>query len=155
MDCLDDSLYKPFGFALEFHLPYYALRKHASIAADSRKLRRSGRFICDWQRTREPENFHEAQVSLLVIGIDEWYWTAYCCADVYFGSEESPDFYLREQLDAPTGAGKPTSLPVWNPREYFLTVLSRRMKQATKEWSNIVTTLEDRLGSHVSYLKAT
>ncbi|KAI9875145.1 MAG: hypothetical protein M1830_008824 [Pleopsidium flavum] len=116
----------PFGFAMEFHLPYYALRKSPMLISDSRALH-----------------------LLLVVGIDEWYWTVYCCVDRYFGSEETIQFYLDQHLDAPIGgAGRPTGFPVWNPREYFLLVLSRRIRQVTREWSNVVITLEERLESH-------
>ncbi|KAI9811173.1 MAG: hypothetical protein M1827_005624 [Pycnora praestabilis] len=135
-------------FSMEFHLPYHALRKHTSPASDPRLLRRSGLFIPISQSSDRTEYFHEAQISFIVTGIDEWYWTAYCCADTYFGSEETAQFYLNEELDAPSGAGKSTTNPVWNPREYFLLVLSRRMNQIRKEWDNLITSLDDRLGYH-------
>lgn len=97
------------------------------------------------------EQVHEAQISFLVAGIDEWYWTAYCCVDKYFGSEETIQSYLDKQLDAPIGGyGRLTEFPVWNPREYFLIVLSRRIRQVTREWSSLVVTLEERLQSYVS-----
>ena len=87
---------------------------------------------------------------MLVTGFDEWFWTAYCCAETYFGSEESIQYYTDNQLDALTGGEKSMLYPVWNPREYFLSILSRRLKQVTKEWSNVVETLQDRLRLHVS-----
>ena len=62
----------------------------------------------------------------------------------HFGSEESIQYYHENQLDALTGGEKSIQYPVWNPREYFLSVLSRRLKQVTKEWSNVVESLEDR-----------
>lgn len=117
---------------------------------DSRNLRRTGRFIHDCQAQADFEWFHEAQISLLVVGIDEWYWTAYCCVDTYFGSEEPITFYLENDLDAPTGGGRHMKEPVWNPREYFLMVLSRRMAQVVMEWSNVTSYLEQQLGPHVS-----
>ena len=96
------------------------------------------------------EYLYEAQISVLVTGVDEWFWTTYCLVETYFGSEETIDFYHERNLDAPTGGLKPTHYPVWNPREYFLLVLSRRFKQITKEWSNVVSTLDGRLQYHVS-----
>lgn len=87
---------------------------------------------------------------MLVTGVDEWFWTAYFCAETHFGSEESIQYYHENQLDALTGGEKSMLFPVWNPREYFLSILSRRLKQATKEWSNVVETLQDRLRLHVS-----
>ena len=138
------------GFALEFHLPYYALRQDVALQSDPRGLRRSGYFIPSPEGPQKHEYLYEAQVSLLLTGVDEWFWTAYCCAETYFGSEESIQYYSDNQLDALTGGEKSMLDPVWNPREYFLSILTRRLKQVTKEWSNIVETLQDRLRLHVS-----
>ena len=104
---------------MEFHLPYLALRKSEKPISDSRGLRRSGRFIPTEQTVDGYEQIHEAHISLLVAGIDEWYWTAYCCVDRYFGSEDNIQFYLDNQFDAPIGGSeRRTEFPVWNPREY-------------------------------------
>ena len=143
-----------FGFALEFHLPYYALRQDRALQADSRGLRRSGYFIPNLDGPQNHEYLYEAQLSLLVTGVDEWFWTAYCCAETYFGSEESIQYYSDNELDALTGGEKSMLYPVWNPREYFLSVLSRRLKQVTKEWIIVVDTLQDRLRLHVSEIVA-
>ena len=97
-----------------------------------------------------PEYLHEAQLSLLIAGIDEWFWTAYCLTDTYFGSEESIQFYHDNQLDALSGGEKSLKYPIWNPREYFLSILARRLKQVTKEWGSIVELIESRLRVHVS-----
>lgn len=84
-----------------------------------------------------------------MIGIDEWFWTAYCCVETYFGSEQSIQRYHDGELDAPTGGARPTHMPVWNPRHYYLLVLSRRVRQVTKEWANLVNTIDKRLECHV------
>lgn len=134
-----------FGYALEFHLPYYALRQGDVLRADPRGLRRSGYLIPNDKGSPESQYLYEAQLSLMVTGVDEWFWTAYFCAETHFGSEESIQYYHKNQLDALTGGEKSIRYPVWNPREYFLSILSRRLKQVAKEWSNIVESLEDRL----------
>ena len=97
-----------------------------------------------------PEYLYEAQISLLVTGVDEWYWTAYCCTEVYFSSEEKMQYYHDHGLDAPSGGERPAHSPVWNPREYFLFILSRRFRQVTKEYQNLVVALEERLEMQVS-----
>ena len=133
-----------------WNFPYYALRQDVTLKADSRGLRRSGYFIPSLEGPQNNEYLYEAQLSLLVTGVDEWFWTAYCCAETYFGSEESIQYYSDNQLDALTGGEKSMLYPVWNPREYFLSILWRRLKQVTKEWVNVVETLQDRLRLHVS-----
>ena len=117
---------------------------------DPRCLRRCGKFIPSHLTPSSPECLYEAQISVVIVGIDEWVWTTYCCTETYFGSEETVDFYHMRGLDAPLGGARPTHYPVWNPREYFLLVLASRMNQITKEWSNLVTALEERMQYHVS-----
>lgn len=143
-----------FGFALEFHLPYYALRRSPIPQEDARGLRRCGSFIPSRENPNASDYIYEAQVSVLVIGVDEWFWTAYCCTDTHFGSEETVQYYHEHSLDAPTGGEKSTIYPIWNPREYFLLILSCRVKQIRKEWSNIMDALEDRLQYHVKHIRS-
>ena len=134
---------------MEFHLPYYALRRSPLARNDERGLRRSGKFIPIRSDAGDPEYLYEAQISVLIVGIDEWFWTAYCCTETHFSSEESIQFYKERGLDAPTGGAKPTHYPVWNPRDYWLLLLSLRLRQTTKEWANVVNTLDKRLQYHV------
>ncbi|MCJ1403964.1 hypothetical protein MMC11_007187 [Xylographa trunciseda] len=137
-----------YGFALEFHMPYYALRQSIDPSRDTRGLRNCGKFPANMSDPLRPEYLYEAQISVMVTGIDEWFWTAYCCVDTYFGSEEGIEFYHDSTLDAATGGERLVSQPVWNPREYFLYILSCRFRQATKEWSIVVGTVESRLLSY-------
>ena len=102
------------------------------------------------EREEDQDFFHEAQVSFLLLGIDEWVWTAYCCVDTYFGSEPNHRTYHDDGVDAPTGGAKYLNFPIWNPREYFLMVLARRMMQATREWTNLVHVVQQRLDLYVS-----
>lgn len=148
-------------YALEFHIPYFALRKSFST---SDKLhsnivgRRSGVFADSFTRNCEPgqkEFFHEAQVSVLLVGIDEWVWTLYCLVESHF--EQPQDLteleqYVTNMRDAPSGQFASYKQPIWNPREYFLLVLCRRMDQATLEWQNLVETLDQRLKDLVSLI---
>ena len=99
---------------------------------------------------QDPEHLYEAEVSVLLTGVDEWFWTAYCCVDTHFGSEESVEHYHERGLDAFTGGEKACQLPIWNPREYYLLVLSIRVRQVTREWSNLIDAIEERLQFHVS-----
>ncbi|SLM40775.1 hypothetical protein LPUS_11624 [Lasallia pustulata] len=136
----------PRSFVIEFHLPYYALRSSTARLKDPRRLRRCGKFIPSRDAPGALEYLYEAQISFLIIGVDEWYWTAYCLADTYFGSEETIQSYNDRQLDGFTTQSR--EFPVWNPRQYALLVMSRRMKQVAKEWTNVINTLETRLEYH-------
>lgn len=148
-------------YALEFHIPYFALRKSFST---SEKLhsnivgRRSGVFADSFTRNCEPgqkEFFHEAQVSVLLVGIDEWVWTLYCLVEDQFEEMHDPaelEQHVTNMRDAPSGNYASYTMPIWNPREYFLLVLCRRMGQATLEWQNLVETLDQRLKDLVSLI---
>ena len=116
---------------------------------DPRELRRCAKFIPNQSGNDSSDFLYQAQISLIIVGIDEWVCTAYCCTETYFGSEESIDFYFERGLDAPAGGTKTRHFPLWNPREYFLFILSLRVNQITKEWNNVVEVLEERLYFHV------
>lgn len=75
-------------------------------------------------------------------------WNLYCLVETHFEDSHDPadlDWYVTTMRDAPSGGGVPYNMPIWNPREYFLLVLCRRMGQATLEWQNLVETLDQRL----------
>ncbi|KAF2234442.1 hypothetical protein EV356DRAFT_466610 [Viridothelium virens] len=147
-------------FVLEFHIPFFSLRRGRGLK-DSRLLNgqpfrksRSLPLPRSQKKDEEQDFFHEAQVSMLLYGIDEWVWTAYCCVDTYFGSEPGHRTYhegseddsgMSYGVDAPSGGSRELRFPTWNPREYFLMVLARRMMQATREWTNLVHVFEERL----------
>lgn len=136
---------------MEFHLPYMAVRDRSTT--DPRKLRTSYEMLetleMETRQTHNDSFYYQAQISFLLTGVDEWHWTAYCCVDAFFGSERSPEWYFSREFDGPTAGGRTQFQPLWNPRECFLSVLSRRLSQATKEWTNVVLKLESRLDEYV------
>jgi hypothetical protein len=136
---------------MEFHLPYMALRREK--VADPREVRKSYDMPLTIEMETDPTTndsfYHQAQISFLLTGVDEWHWTAYCCVDRFFGSEKDLDWYVSRQFDGPPAGGRAEFLPLWNPREYFLFVCARRFSQVTKEWSNAVLKLESRLDEYV------
>ncbi|KAL9079867.1 MAG: hypothetical protein Q9157_001269 [Trypethelium eluteriae] len=147
-------------FELEFHIPFFSLRRGRGLK-DLRLLNdqpfrksRSLPLPRNQKKNEEEDFFHEAQVSMLLYGIDEWVWTVYCCVDTYFGTEPDhrtyhdgfeDDLGMSYGVDAPSGGSRELRFPTWNPREYFLMVLARRMMQATREWTNLVHVFEERL----------
>jgi hypothetical protein len=146
---------------LEFHIPYFALRKSSRTLNPNEngrnKLgRRTGIFSDKFTRRCKPDEqevFHETQVSVLLVGIDEWVWTLYLVETHFQGAEEREDLEkcVCVEGDAPSGRAFTQTYPVWNPREYFLLVLCRRMDQATLEWRSLVETLEQRLRELVGF----
>jgi hypothetical protein len=140
-------LFQAFGFALECHLPYYALRQTKDAAEDGRKLRARIRFMPPGSQGKAMKALylHQAMISVIVFGVDEWVWTSICFVETYFRTEESIDRYFAGVHDAPSSAGTPADRPIWNPREYYLMVLSRRIHQVTLEWYNVLAGFDENV----------
>ncbi|KAL4940723.1 hypothetical protein BDV06DRAFT_223802 [Aspergillus oleicola] len=137
-------------YTFEFHIPFFALRRSvAGVSSPKNHVnRRKGEFQASFSSCTDDEKefFHEAQISVLLVGIDEWVWTLYCLVERHYsetGPEDVND-YISSGRDAPSGEGVSYSMPIWNPREYFLLVISRRMSEVRFEWADLVQTLETR-----------
>ena len=147
------TLTQSMNFVMEFHIPYYVLRSSQTAANDPRGLRRYGHFmrLPTIPGTHGPQHvyIYESHISFLLAGFDEFFWTAYCMVDVYYGSSETAERHWSAGLDAPSRGALATEQPVRDPRGYFLRVLGERTRQVMKEWSNVVLRLEERLGPHV------
>ena len=145
------------------HIPFYALRKGKRKPDDRNILGTSLREVfqlpldeyCNPSNQETEEYYYEAVASIGVIGIDEWVWTGYCCIDTYFGEENWREYLNsspgeKDGNDGPSGGWIWQMRPLWNPREYFLVILHRRMIQATTEWTALITTFVGRLDVYVS-----
>lgn len=101
---------------------------------------------------------YEAQISVLVTGVDHWSWTAFAFVDTYYkgaGNLESVENYIDQvqlgaKFDPLTEGRYGAEPPVWRPREYFLRVLETRVKQVKREWHNTVFCILQRIEAHVS-----
>ena len=136
------------AFSLGFHLSYVALRKGA-ILSDARGIRQSYSMIESIGDSADELFYYDAQISFLIIGTDEANWTAYCITDNYMGSRESIEDYVTQNADGPSGGALKESQLCWSPKEYFLLVLSKRIKQTNQEWGNVISTLMERLDAYV------
>jgi len=148
-----------FGFVLEFHLPYLALRPAGNRKDDRDRRRRHKLPTRDEARMRgaaQRWEYHEAQISLLLVGPDEWFWTAYCLVDTFFGSEKSVVDYLGSDppLDPSGGGTIFVNEPIWSPREYFLKILSARLEQVSQEWSDLGAAIDAQLVDYVTAHRA-
>lgn len=141
-------------FVFEFHLPYCALREGQPIT-DTRRLRRHHTMLNPVEQSRDELFCYDAQISFLITGVDEWLWTAYCCVDMFFGSEQDPETYYIREVDGPSGGERSEDYPTWNPREYFMLVLSQRVTQITREWENVLYELCSRLEVYVIHAAST
>jgi hypothetical protein len=140
------------SFSYEFHMSYVALRK-AGAGPDPRGIREHISMIEPLELaigSVEELICYDAQTSGLVIGRDDNDWKAYCNTDDWFQCGQTVEVYLAKDQDGPSGGGKRASDTSWNPREYFLLVLTQRLWQSNMEWSNVFSILMARLDSYVS-----
>lgn len=146
-------------FTYEFHLPYVVLRDREHTPPDRRAIRQWAPLIepLDEASDRYASSLktmgcYDAQVSLIVVGRHENNWKAYCNVDTYYGGQPEIEWFIKEELDAPAGDARSATDDVCtHPREYFLLVLSHRMRQISHEWSNVATALCQRLADYVRH----
>lgn len=141
-------------------------RGPAATTRDSRTikgkpLRRSETLpLRKFSDDNEDLHFHEAQTSSLCWGTDEWFWTELFLVDTYYGSEPGLKTYLDPSTPADNpgdgsdpplgGAGSMKYNPYFDPREYFLRKLDRRLDQVAKEYSALTETFNHRMENYVS-----
>lgn len=99
--------------------------------------------------------FYEAQTSSLCLGPDEWFWTEYFLVDTYFGSEEGLHEYLEgcvlgEGFDPPLGGKGRMDEACYDPRQYWLMKVDRRILQVTREYTALIDTFDERMEDYVS-----
>ncbi|KAF3403594.1 hypothetical protein F1880_009534 [Penicillium rolfsii] len=131
------------GFTLEFHLPHYALRQDDSHLQDSRRIRKHRLFRLSGQ-----DAIYEVQLSLIVYGADEFFWTACFCEDLYFRANNPINGYLEDEVDGPSSGLRASNFPIWDPRYYFLSILVIRLGQITMEWAALIEVITGHLDKH-------
>jgi hypothetical protein len=152
-------------FYLAFHLPYYVWRPSQKSLPDHRRnrndpLRHSQDVSFLTLGTDETPGFlHEAQISCVVAGSDDWRWVAYCFVEAYFdvvdkGKETALEYHddsLHEMgmnSDPFTYGATLMDDSSQNPREYFLTAFRHRLTQVKREWQQVVGKLDQSIRRH-------
>ena len=157
---------------MEFHLPFFAIRKY-SLPNNShdKPPRHSMRNWMDISLTegetpvsgsQEVYRLHEAQVSCIVYGHDEWQWTACAFLDNAYESGnlyDGGDFHDDDGEDAvgqidgydddPIATGLHASKPIWRPRQYFTKALEVNIKEVSQEWHELIRKMECDITAYV------
>lgn len=149
------------GFFLEFHIPYHAMR-HGPIkdlrTVSGKQLRKIEPLpLRSESKDQEDLFYHEAQTSSLSWGPDESFWTELFLVDTYFGSEKNHQTYLTPSSNCEPGDGFDPALggqgsmrrPLSDPREYFLLKVDRRIDHVATEYSALVETFNKRMDEYV------
>jgi hypothetical protein len=159
-------------FTLDFNIPYYVLRQSNHVLKDSRKISDGAPLRQSWNlaslfkstdtnkssSTDRTYALYEAQISIVVTGIDQYVWTAYGFVDTYFGSEESVEGYHQMKGRHCPRLGRPDPLaagriaadePIWRPRDYFMKVLEIRTNHVVREWWYIGDKMEEEVARYI------
>ncbi|KAF2092666.1 hypothetical protein NA57DRAFT_62192 [Rhizodiscina lignyota] len=149
-------------FQLGFFFPFYTLRFQSPLEAPGRKSPprkwRDLSFLHMRPRKSQDDGhyvLHETQFSFTICGTDNSRWIAYA-----FDDTKVDDTDLRHGLSLTSdGVDIPcdptawnefndcleSNQPIWNPREYFLTIMNSRITQVLKEWEDIMARVERSL----------
>lgn len=125
-------------------MPHYALRRDDYQLHDSRRIRKHRLFRLSGQ-----DAIYEVQLSLIVFGVDDFFWTACFCEDAYFRASNPIAGYLQDEVNGPSSGLRMSRFPIWDPRYYFLSILVIRMSQITMEWAALMEVIAGHLDKHV------
>ncbi|KAK1751401.1 hypothetical protein QBC47DRAFT_464121 [Echria macrotheca] len=149
-------------FTLSLHLPYLAFRAHDKDKhenpnpLDTRDLRASRSLLSP---NNKKESLHEAQISIMLTGVDDTHWTAHAFLDTYHDGGDSPrdvKFYQvrgdgnggGKKVDPLMGSGlgaEGEEEEVVDAREYFLRVVGNVVADVAGEWAGGVNTVVKRV----------
>jgi hypothetical protein len=155
-------------------MPYFAFREHPAptndVSLKSSEIRRRQlmdlSFLNLKRKTAQDKKkyaIYKARSSIITCGSDNLRWVTYAFIDrdveggeldeddcPYDGVQPDPiasDGRLDEGLEVLNA-----NLPIWDAREYFLTIWKSRMTKLLKEWENLVWWVERSINEYVSGL---
>ena len=138
------------NFQLELHLPLFLLRKSKPPESSLKVNPKSPREWTDLsflkldtpkshpQEPGEVWGIHEAEISYVVTGSDDWRWIGYAFVDTELDgllTDLSEDDLSFDRVAAGEIQAK---LPLWRPRDHWIKVLDIRIEQVRQEWEYLV-----------------
>ncbi|KAF1950727.1 hypothetical protein CC80DRAFT_509497 [Byssothecium circinans] len=138
----EDNSYRV--FEMEFNVPSYALRAYAPPPMEAKnttaRVRHDLSFLVN--------SFPGAQQQGNLYLTDKKRWTAHCFEDTAYDldRELDKDAFDHHGLNTDPFAWVEllyANYPIWNPREYFVSVVRLRIGQVRNEWSSLIRVLEN------------
>lgn len=98
--------------------------------------------------TDVPLGLHQSHISITICGVANCRWTAYSFSNAdYDDGKELPDDDFESEGAIPDHIAADNdmdaNIPTFSPREYFLRVVSIRLKKVVDEWAKIVREFEN------------
>jgi hypothetical protein len=150
-------------FQLDLHLPFFLLTK--STPPEKSKGKTNTKPPRQWTDmsflnfdTTQSENqeknetwiMHEAHISCVVTGSDDWRWVAYCFVDTEIDGFLT-DLSKDDLCFDPASRGEcEAKNPIWKPRDYWLKIFEIRISQVRKEWEYLIYKVKFGVNQHVS-----
>ena len=94
----------------------------------------------------------ESQFSLVICGPDHGHWVGYNFIDDDSDEEDLTIYSFDYEVnnEDPISLGKlDADQPIWDPREYYLTIVNVRMAQILNEWECLIRALERGVKNYV------
>jgi hypothetical protein len=145
-------------FHLEFHLPYFTLRKSEPPKDVGSKTMAIRPLLKSHATTTQDEiryAIDRAQFSFTICGTDHSRWVGYAFVknDYEDELEDEDDVNASSDLwrENPITLGNAdTKKPIWDPRAYFLVVLRIRTAKVLGEWEYLVRNIQQAVDGYVS-----
>ncbi|PMD40617.1 hypothetical protein L207DRAFT_633602 [Hyaloscypha variabilis F] len=157
----------PPTFQLEFHLPFFHLRKYdlresrdveKSLLRSKMNSRGPKRWIdpsllklqsthypgSDDQGSNDIWSLHKYQYSMVITGTEHRQWTVYSFRDTNF-DDRRDDYSTVDRHNFGPIPELDTGVPIWSPREYFLNAVRTRTKEVKEEWEYLIFKLDSNL----------
>jgi len=153
-------------FRLEFNLPYFRLSRPPEAASHALPRGASAKWWIDLSFLELPNSeikavqklgMFEAHFSFVVCGWRENRWVAHAFDNTEPNGEDLADRIICDGLHCDPIASTywddilDAEVPIWNPREYFLTVVEARVVQAADSWEALLMKIERRITGYVSH----
>jgi hypothetical protein len=143
-------------FQLHFHMPFYALRK--CLPAPCIKDDVYIKPLRDWRNLSfmaSSLGIHESHMAFTVCGVADRRWVAYAFRDTDYDEDremDESDFnydgVVADQIAADVFRPVDANRPIWNPREYYLMIVSRQLDQIVGEWAKLIRIFEKDIRTH-------
>ncbi|KAH8693435.1 hypothetical protein GQ44DRAFT_733889 [Phaeosphaeriaceae sp. PMI808] len=145
-------------FEMDFHLPFFALRKRKAepwypeedVYVKPHRECEDISFLISNESTKPDKNIlyiHKPHFAFTICGVSDCRWVAYAFVDTDFDPNKAVhnfnfDYNTINEDQIAADGGVNANHPFFNPQEYFLFIVSTRLRQAVDEWKRLIGEIE-------------
>ncbi|KAH9203329.1 hypothetical protein DL95DRAFT_321621 [Leptodontidium sp. 2 PMI_412] len=151
-------------FQLDLHLPFFILGKSTPPKHSAEKVNTKPRrrwtdlsFLqLDATETQDQDpkevwGIHEAQISFVVTGTDDWRWVAFCFVDTEIDGVLADSSNTDLCFDQIAAGQLQANFPIWRPRDYWIKIFDTRIEQVRRKWDYLALMLEQGVNQYVRF----